>query len=318
MTEFTDEQMSQTVLDALFSDDRSIEKEAQQATNEYVRQRAREDGIMRQVLPPENIGKQDLDPQVGHEEPTKIFEKEPETPPAVTIPLGTTPTVMEIAGNRGLVTMQRLSTPLHRKDQDELLSYQSDIRQIITDNDLKELLEEEDVTSFTTIDQILGGQPNTDLSVAGGVPLWQTITSEESGWYLTPESWAKSMQIMPQASSRFSVNTVVINQVLAEELTRWNADQLSPTLLEEVRRDGVAFDTLNNKNLIVTIKRNVVADNEMYMFAEPNKLGKFYILHDVTMFSEAKRRQLEWNSQETLGITLQPLGCAKATLESTS
>ncbi|MFH1573499.1 MAG: hypothetical protein ABIG68_05915 [Acidobacteriota bacterium] len=300
---------NRTVIDAVFSRDPGIQKDAQDVTNEYLQRKAREDGIMRGVLAPQTVTPDELDPQVGTESPTKIYEVEPYQPPAVVVPFGTTSTALEILGVRGLVVFHKITTPRHRKDKYLLMTYRNDIRQVITDNDLREILEEEDVTSFSLIDEILGGAADTPLAAAGNVALWQNIAGG-----LTPDTWAAMMQIMPKATSRFRTSTVVMNQVLAERLTAWDGDELTQNMLEEVNDRGWIKTKFKGRNLLITIKRNVIADDEIYMFAAPNQLGRFFVLQDVTMYPKAEGSILEWWSEEVIGITLQPIGCAKVTL----
>lgn len=302
---------NKAVIEALFSRDPSMQKEAQDIANEVLQTKAREDGIMRgPVLGANTLGMDELDPQVDVEAPTKIFEKEPDIPAAITVPFGHEANAMEITGNRGLVVFHKITTKRHRKDKHLLATFQNDVRQLITDNDLKEILEEEDVTTFALIDDILGGAPGTSVPMAGDKVLWKSIPGT-----LTPQTWVDAMQIMMKTSARFRPATVVMNQVLAENLVAWDGDELSQSILEEVNQRGWVQTEFKGRNLVITIKRNVVADNEMYMFAEPSKLGRFWILEDVTMFPKAEGTILEWWSEEVIGITLQPIGCAKVTLE---
>ncbi len=299
---------NQTVLDALFSDDSGVKKTAQTITTDYIQTKAREDGIMRAILPPETIGLDELDPQVTVEAPTKIFEKEPWNPPAISVPFGSKANVLELVGDRGLVVFHKITTPVHRKDKFLLANYRADVRQIITDNDLKEILTEEDVTTFGFIDLVLG-TANATLTWANNVALHVGINGG-----LTPETWVDMMQTLMRTQARFRCHTVVMNQVLAENLVAWDGDELSQATLEEVNQRGWVSTNFKGKNLIITIKRDVVPDDVVYMFAAPNQLGRFWMLQDVTMYPDARGTILEWWSEETIGITLQPIACAKATL----
>lgn len=299
------------VVESLFSRDPSMQKRAQDQVNDVIQTKAREDGIMRgPVLGAETVGMDELDTQVDVEAPTKIFEKEPYIPAAVTVPFGHEANALEITGNRGLVIFHKITTKRHRKDKHLLATFKNDVRQLITDQDVKEILEEEDLTSFALIDDMLGGAPGTPVPMADDNVLWKSIAGT-----LTPQTWVDAMQILMDTPARFRPATVVINQHLAENLVAWDSDELSPDILEEVNRRGWVQTTFKGRNLVITIKSNVVANNEMYMFAEPNQLGRFWILEDVTMYPKAEGSILEWWSEEVIGITLQPIGCAKVTLE---
>ena len=103
MDDATTRMRNEVVLEHLMSNDPQMRKEAEDNLNDYIRTKAMEDGITRMVLPPFNITAADLDPQVGYEEPTKIFEKEPDTANAITVPFGGSTEAREIEGDRFLV-----------------------------------------------------------------------------------------------------------------------------------------------------------------------------------------------------------------------
>jgi hypothetical protein len=301
---------NEVIIRRLFGDEgHDLHKEAADGNNLYMRKKAREDGIVRAVLNPQTIEHSELDPQFGYEEPTKVYPIEPDLPAPLVIPFASDTRSQEIEGDRGLVVFHRIRTRHHTKDKDLLLSYEGDIRQQITDLDVKEILEHEDLTTFAAIDDLLGGSADTSLSAAGDVALWQTISGG-----LTPKTWKKAMQIMPASSSNFTTHTVVINNYLAQELYSWNADDMGPATRDEVVEKGWTRKSFMGVNLIITIKDNIVGNTEMYMFAHPNDVGRFYILRDITMYPDAKGDMLEWYSSETIGCSLQAIGCAKVTL----
>lgn len=298
------------IAEAFTSNDSSLRKEAQDIATDYLQAKAREDIVSYAIVNDEPIGKEDLDPQVDMEEPTKMFEKEPYTPPCVAIPFGSETDAIKITGNRGLVVENVVGTPHMRKDKFKLMTYKNDIREILTDNLLYDIGETIDLSFFGMVDEALGGSADTELASAGGVALWQTISGG-----LTPETWAQMMKILPSCDSRFRPATVVMNQVRAYDLLAWDSDELSDSLLEELNKRGWVADEFKGVTLIITIKNNVVEDDEIYLFAGDNKVGKCYVLDDVTMYTDAKGRMLEWWSETVTGMTIQPIGCAKVTLE---
>lgn len=301
---------NKVVLDSLSSADPSMRKEAQENLTDYIRVKARESGVVRNIFTPITVTPADLDIQAGFEEPAIVLEKEPDTPNAVTVPFGGSTTAREIEGDRYLVVFDTIQTLKKRKSKFLLMTYKNDLRQIITDLDLNEVLEHEDRRFFTLIDQQLGGSADTSLSAAGNVALWQTV-----GGGLTPESWVDCMQIMPKADGHFVPTTVVMNMVRAMELESWNADAMGTSWKEEVFQNGLSVQKLFGRKLIITNKRDIVGDNEIYMFAEENKLGRFCVLQDATIYPDAEGQMIEWYCLESIGCTLaQVTGVAKATL----
>jgi len=301
---------NEVVLDHMLSDDPGMQKVAADNLNAYIRRKERENGIMRSIIDPVTVTPADLDPQVNNEEPAIIFEREPDTTVAVTVPFGSGVDSTEIEGDRFLVTFNTIRSLKKRKSKFQLMTYRNDIRQIITDLDVNELLEHEDRRFFATIDSMLGGAANTSLTAAGSVAMWQTVAGG-----LTLQSLIDCLQIMPKGSGRFVPATIVMNMVRAMDLLGWDADDLGPNVREEVGQRGWTQTEILGKRLIITIKRDIVGDNDVYMFAESDKLGKLCVLQEATIYPEVKVDMVEWCVMECLGMTLaQVTGVAKATL----
>ncbi len=305
--DYTTKMKNKVVIDGLFSDDSENVKEAQQTVNSFLRTKAEEEGIWRAVLPPINITAADLDRQYGIEEPVKIEDKEPNSAKAVTVPFGSKAESREFEGDEYLVVFNKIETVEWRKSKYDLLNYTQDIREMITDKDLYRILEKEDKRAFNTVDYYLGGQ-DTELSYAGDVALWQSISGG-----VTSETWTEALQIMVQSSSRFQPKTIVMNAYTAFILESWSSFDIGESMKEEITANGFTEGTFRGKKILITIKDDVVPNNTFYLFAEPDTLGKFYVLDDVTMYTDAEKDMLEWSSQECVGMSLgQITGCARA------
>lgn len=308
MPDETVKMRNKNVLDRLFSKDANLQKEAAEGMNGYVQRFANEQGIMRKVMNPEPVDYKDLVYVPDREEPVIVYPLEPDQTKAVNIGFNSEPETREIVGERDIAVFQNFSTELHTKPKHMLYTYDIDIREITTKADAKQILRWEDVTAFTQIDAILGSAGST-VSAADAV-MHQNIAESS----LTPTAWRDAMKIMKNGKSHFQPETVVINYKMVEDLEVWGQDSLGEGIQAEFTDKGFARKDFHGKNLIITIKDDIVADDEIYMFANPNTLGKFYVLEDITMFPDARRNQLEWSSEEIIAMSIQPLGLAKATL----
>ncbi len=121
-----------------------MEKQAIDAVNDFTRTKMREDGFYRRIMPPLKIANDELDRQVDTDKPVKVVDKEPDSPAAISIPFGTLPTNVYIRGPRYRVMFDRIVTPRFVKDVDELRTWVMDIRQVFSDNSIKDMLAEED------------------------------------------------------------------------------------------------------------------------------------------------------------------------------
>ena len=139
-----------------------MEKNALDSVNEFTRVRVREDGFYRRIVPPVQVSNDDLDRQVDTDKPVIVVDKEPGSPAAISIPFATLPINVYIRGPRYRVMFDRIVTPRFVKDIDELRTWQMDIRQVLSDNAIKDMLAEEDISSWKTELPDTDNVPETD------------------------------------------------------------------------------------------------------------------------------------------------------------
>lgn len=292
-----DAAINQALAEKLASDDPLMQKEALDAINDFTRIQMREDGFLRRIMPPLPITNDELDREVDNEKPVKIVDKEPESPAAVSIPLGNLPTNVYIRGDRYKVHFSRLTTPRFTKDVDELRTYYMDIRQIMSDNAIKDMLAEEDDTFIYSVDEFLVG-PNVTM-IDSGIAQYQTISGG-----ITRDSLWDALKIMPSAPWGLEVNKALINHITVKDFAKMGHEEMGGTMAQEVFRDGWTAANFMGIEWIVTIKKGIVGTNHMYMFADPKFIGKFYQLEDTTMYIDRKAWFIEFFAYEYVGATI--------------
>ncbi|RKX22366.1 MAG: hypothetical protein DRP45_11460 [Candidatus Zixiibacteriota bacterium] len=281
----------------LQSDNPAIVKNAQDALNSFLRMQVREEGILRAILPPIAVGNSDLDRQVDTDKPVVVLDKEPNSPAAVSIPFATQPFARYIKAPRYRIMFDRISTPRFMKDVDELRTYDMDIRQILSDNAVKDMLAEEDGKLIATVNVLLGTIDSTVPET--GVSQYRSITGG-----VTRDSVNDFLKILPSTPSHLEAATIVVNNVTIKDVQKWGYDEIGGPLSEEILRNGFAERNLLNTRMIVTIKRRLVVDNEMYGFAEPKYLGKMLVLTDTTMYIKREAYMLEFSAYESVGAAI--------------
>ena len=274
--------------------DNGMEKQAQDAVNDYIRVRMREDGFARRILPPVQITNDELDRQVDTDKPVKVVDKEPNSPGAISVPFATLPINRYIKGPRFRVMFDRILTPRFTKDIDELRTYDMDIRQILSDNSIKDMLAEEDGKFITVCNLLLGSQGAT-VAETNSVQ-WQLI-----GGGITRDTVAEAMKILPSTPNHLNPSTVLINNVSIWDIVKWGRDEAGGDLSQDLVERGFAEREIMGVRWIVTIKRDLVPDASIYLYAEPKFLGKFFILEDTTMYIDRKAFMLEFYAYESLG-----------------
>ena len=286
--------------------DKGLNKEAREAVTDFIRMRMREEGFARQIIPPVQVTDSDLDKQVDTDKPVIICEKEPDSPAAISVPFGTLPMNRYIRGIKFRVMFQRIMSPRFLKDINELRTYDMDIRQVLSDNALKDMQTEEDGKFIGTVDSILvapgATQPDT------GVVQWEEISGG-----ITRDTWNDALKILPRTPAHFSASTVLINNVSILEFQKWGRDEVGGDFAQQVAMNGWGETKWFGIRLIVTIKRDLVPDNRIYQFIRPAALGKLFLLEDTTMYVDTKAFMIEFFAYCSLGAAIaNPAGVAIA------
>jgi len=272
-----------------------MEKNALDAVNEFTRVRVREDGFYRKIIPPVQVSNDDLDRQVDTDKPVIVVDKEPGSPAAISIPFATLPINVYIRGPRYRVQFDRIVTPRFVKDIDELRTWQMDIRQVLSDNAIKDMLAEEDSKFLTAVNTALGGAANAIVPTSG-VAQWETVWGG-----ISRDTVQEALKIMPKTPSHLEVNTVLINNVTIREILKWGYDEAGGSLSGDMLKSGWSEIDLMGCKWIITIKRDLVPDDSMYFFGDPRFIGKSYLLEDTTMHIKREAFMIEFFAYETLG-----------------
>lgn len=277
-------------------DDKLI-KNAVDGLNDFIRIQVREDGIVRRaVLPPIPIDNSELDRAVHTDKPQKIVDIEPLTEMAIDVGFNTGPDNWYIRTRRMRVTFRRIETPRYRKDVEELRTYHMDVREIITSNIIKDITYREDIGFFDAVRRALGGSAGTTMPT--GDVLWQSFTGG-----VTRANLALSTTIMPKTIYHIQPRVAVVNNVFIAEVLKFTRDTIGGDRAEDLFFGGWAnVQNVFGVDWAVTIKRDVVADNFIYYFAEPKFLGKFYELSPAVLSVDKELPWITFWALETIGV----------------
>jgi hypothetical protein len=276
------------------SDNPQMVKQAESTINDYTRTRVREDGIWRRVMPVQPIADSELDRAVDTDEPIKIIDREPDSPGSITIPFAGLPNNLYIKGERYKCHFARVVTPRFTKDFDQLRTYHMDIRQVLSDNSIKDMLAEEDSKFISAVNTALVG-PNLVTPTSG------TVQHQVIPGGITRDSLWDSMEIMPSTPSCLEVHTALINNITIKRVCKLTRNEMGGNLAEELMRNGWTLSNFMGVDWIITIKKGLVPTNTIYYFADPKFIGKAFSLVDTTMYVKREAYMLEFFAYETIG-----------------
>lgn len=297
MTREQSAQLNTQIFEGLVSDSLVMQKEAVDAVNDFTRTKMREDGFSRRIIPPITLTNDELDRSVSTDKPIKIVDKEPDSPAAITISFAALPNNLYIRAQRYAVTLARIVTPRWTKDVDELRTWIMDIRQVLSDNSIKDMLAQEDGQLVSSVNTALVG-PGTTVPTSGVIQ-WSQIAGG-----ITRDSLWDSLKVMPQTPSNLEVHTVLLNNITIKDVAKFTRNEMGGDLSQDIMKDGWSQQQFMNCRWIVTIKKTLVPNGTMFHFADPRFIGKVYQLEDTTMYIRREAYMLEFFAYETIGGAL--------------
>ena len=289
--------VNETLINGLISGDDGLRKQAQEGVNDWLRLRMREDGFARRILPPIPVTPADLDRQVNSAKPVIIKDMEPNSAGAYSVPFGTTPLDKDIAGPRYRVMFDRILSRRYKSDVNDLLTYDMDIRQILNDLLLKDIMAEEDRKFMLTADMILGAVNTVNPKL-------------ESCQYITVgpmdrKSLSHARKGMSSTNRHLNASIGLINNITIWDVVALGRDEIGGDLAEELLINGFAERQMLGLKWAITIKTDLVKDDELYMFAEPKFTGDFFVLDDCTISTKREDYFIEFFAYECIGATIQ-------------
>jgi hypothetical protein len=298
------------IIEGLTSDNGSLRKEAEEGVESYLRMRLYEDGFARKIQPPVKVTPSDFDRQVDTDKFCIILDKEPSAPAAYSVPFGTLPIGHYIKGPRFRVMFDRIMSRRYTADVNTLLTYDMDIKQIIEDITLKNIMAEEDRKYLYLANYIVtqGNPANLD-SAAGqnansknaSIGICQNITLNG----ITRANLAKARQGLPSSNRHLNPELVLVNNITIWDVVAvLNRNEAGGNIAEEMLINGFGEKQLMGVKWTWTIKTDLVKNGVIYQFASPKYLGRFYTLDDVTLHTKTDAFMLQFFAYECLGAAI--------------
>ena len=275
-----------------------MQKQAIDAINDFTRTKMREDGFFRRIMPPLAISNDELDRQVDTDKPVKVIDKEPDSPAAISVPFASLPASTYIRGPRYRVMFDRILTPRFVKDVDELRTWVMDIRQVLSDNSLKDVLAEEDSKFITACNMLMIG-PDVPVPYNGNVVQWETINGG-----ITRDTLMDSLKIMPKGPAHLVAATILVNNVTILEICKFGRDEMGGDFSQEILKNGWAETDFLGKKWIITIKRDLCPDDTMFQFTDPKWMGKHFELEPTSMYIRREAFMIEFFAYQTTGASI--------------
>lgn len=303
--------LDQQVAEAFKRMEEGISKEASQAQTNMIRRRIYEEGFQRQILKYRPITRDKLTKLPNVELPVYVEDMEPLAPRAKAIPFNDSQETQFYRSEQFVTTFCQITTPEFTKNRFELMTQTINLREVVTENALREVHTAEDSRFTATLDRITGNVGGSDGEPYDTAqPHDQFVLMNGS---LDRKNWVDSMNAL---ETRFLHNGIALMNIkTAREFQKLNRTELGGDKAQDMFLRGLkSLGRLEVEiPIIATIKHDLIPNGYVYQFAPENYFGRAYMLEDLKMRVERKKDIIRFCAYETIGVSIANTNAAQLT-----
>lgn len=309
---------------------------------DWIRDRLREEGFARGILPPKTVTRADLQVSVNHDTLVKIVETEPSSR-AMSMSFRGQPEVRFYTAPRFEVPFHTVGSLRYEQFEMDLLAYSMPITEIIRRNVVNDIEEVEDrvflnhmeagcqalqkdangvaFTAGFTEAKALTARNVNDASVveAGkckGIDVVQntsaatdTLGAKEAITFpLQKDDLLKLRKLFTGnggRGSRLRCAQILISDTDFEDISAWTISDVGDKIAGETTVDGFKYKTVVNGTAYTrTLKTDILRPGNIYGFAPSEFLGGFMILNKLRFYADKVRTKISFEAWEDIGMYL--------------
>lgn len=278
-------------------------KEAMEASSLYIREKLYEDGILRRLFDSRTVTADELDPEIGTDNPSILCEIEPDAPRATFVTFKGTGDRAYFYGKRFRVPFGKVESDRESKNKFELMTIRMPITDWLKEHQVKAIQQEEDRHFIETISDIIDqNQANQSITVDMSTNSFKDAFTE--GWK------AMTRLRLPQGKVLMHHNTYL-------DSLKLKTDEIGFAPQETRFRNGVdGENSFMGTPIVTTIKDDLVKEGELYFFTTQDYFMKFFFLQDATLYLETKADMIHFYTYESVGVGIgNTNGVVKVTLQ---
>lgn len=247
-------------------------KEAAVEGSAFIRDLVRQESFAREIIQPVVLQDDEIDRDENTDEPKKIIEKEPNSVATFVQFQGAGPRTW-FKGPRYAVYFGKVESQHFTKSKFQLMTYQNDIRKILSDNSVKDMADEEDKKFLATVDELIS---------------LNTANQEIAAAAFSSTQFKKGFQAL--TTRRRPIGKMLMCKSLYYEALDLPATTVGNDVATRHYDEGVeSEEKLWGMPVVTTIKEHVFTAvgstaKTAYIFAPENYLGNFFLLQDATLY----------------------------------
>ena len=242
-------------------------KEAAAEGSAFIREFVRQESYAREILTPVLLQDDEIDRDENTDEPKKIVEKEPKSVATFVQFQGAGPRTW-FKGPRYSVFFGKTESQHFTKSKFQLMTYQNDIRKMLSDNSVKDMADQEDKKWQETVDALIALNPVEQNVAAAGF----NSTAFKTGF-------------QKMVNRRRPIGKMTMTKSLYYEALDLVATSVGNDIASRHYDEGVENEEkLWGFPVITTIKSTIHDPKKAYIYAPENYLGNFFLLQDATLY----------------------------------
>jgi len=280
-----------TFVDKVFNDDNFI-KEASAAASLFVQDMVREGGFARKTVETLPVNPSDLIEVSWTDQPVLLVHHDVDTT-AMTVPIRGRGQYRYYETAKFEVVFEKIVSETIKKNKMEMLKTRINYMDIFKKRIAERMYQIEDMTVVAGADKILEDEWNeadnngTLQDTDNYTKSSQTIKFKD-GVTLEKDSLVEFFKMPIQ--NRNEIRKVLLTQSLLQELIKMSMLEVGDANVSKLWNEGVDnIKSFWGKQIITTIKNDIVPDNRMYGFAGGSLYGWLFILRDHTVYMETHR-----------------------------
>lgn len=287
---------SKTFADKAFGSNKNeFLKTASTAASLFILDQIREDGFARRAIDTKPVSQSDLIEVTWTDQPVMMGYHDIDTV-AMTVPIRGRGNFRYYETAKFEIMFEKIISETIKKNKMEMLTSKVNYMDILKKRIAERMFQVEDMTVISGANKILNDEwkeakdNNTTTETDTYVASKQTVQFK-SGVTLDKESLVKFFQMPTQNKSE--IQKVLLTESLLQEVIKMSMLEVGDSNVSKLWNEGVQnLKSFWGKEIVTTIKNEIVPDNKMYGFAGGNLYGSLFILRDHTVYMETKKDTL--------------------------
>lgn len=322
--DFSTTQLNNKFLEML--EDPEMRKEAQLQGAQYLKAQIYEDSFMEKILPPQTISPKDCDRDERDTTVLKrVIDKEFTDVKAVATTFRGMDEYEYVETDAYAVNFYKIDSEEYEITEEELRAKQQPVQKLIRHHVAFQIRKAMD-RHFKGMCEYAIRLPNGSLKTETNVDSYNTANgtnytpqvidlSNQGPQIVTPELITQLRNLLDARQPEYlEASTLLMTKSMFNNIDTWvqsntqaganTAPGMAGGITDDFWKDGYKYDTLFGLRVVVTRKTDILSDNEIFCFPDPEYIGHHFTFNDDRFAIEKKWSTMKWKGWRSHGAAI--------------